>query len=131
MRKFIIFLYVLLSLQLPSSNTQAAFPITTSHQHKNEKFNEQLEKLQEHQVEKTLPADNNKAKKEDDGIYGILSFVTALLGIFPAAIILGIIGMERHREYRGLATAGFVIGLFYALIILLIIASAIGFLFWI
>ena len=70
-----------------------------------------------------LPAEEQDIKP-DSGINGSLAFAFGLLGIFPVAIILGIIGMQPHRKDRGLAIAGVVLGFlgmlyFIAVLILL------------
>ena len=76
------------------------------------------------QLSEPLP-EQQKAEKEDSGVYGILSLVFGLLGIFPAAIVLGVIGLEKHRKYRELALTGLILGILTLVLLVLLI----GFIF--
>ncbi|MCC6186634.1 MAG: DUF4190 domain-containing protein [Chitinophagaceae bacterium] len=127
MRAFIIALSLILCLQVPSMPAQAAYPISSTQQSKTEKLDTKIEAFEKQELANALPAKDNKERDEDEGIFGILSFVTALMGIFPAAIVLGIIGLGRGRAQKGLATAGLVIGLIYLALILIFVALFFGF----
>lgn len=76
------------------------------------------------QLSEPLP-EQQRTEKEDSGVYGILSLVFGLLGIFPAAIVLGVIGLEKHRKYRELALTGLILGILTLVLLLLLI----GFIF--
>jgi len=98
-------------------------------------------------------AHNTPKPSDDNGIYGVLSFVMAMLSYISigaaslvlissgsiailfvpfalsvAAVVLGIIGMDRDKRLRGLAITGFVMGIMVAapLALVLIIAAAVS-----
>lgn len=121
----ILFLISILcaSLFLPAFSVQAAYPICNN-QNKQEEITYRDSILstnfQSYQIT-PLPA-NEHNPKEDKGVYGILAFVTGYLGIFPAAIVFGIIGSQKRRKFKGLAIAGLVMGIVTLLLVLLTFA---------
>lgn len=78
-----------------------------------------------------LNPDNNEANPtpQDKGIYSILSLAFALTGLFPAAIVFGIIGKQNGRKYRAMASAGLLLGIIegilfaFSLIFLLVLLA--------
>jgi hypothetical protein len=90
--------------------------------------------------ENTSAATSATPQAEDNGIFGILSFLSfvffILLGVagvssgagvlllllLLGSIVFGAIGMGRNRKLKGLAIAGFTLGI--ALIVLVLIAAA-------
>lgn len=68
-----------------------------------------------------------KRKPSESGWEGITALVCALAGIGILGVIFGAIGMGKGHKHRGMAIAGFVIGLvqvfFTALIITILIMS--------
>ncbi len=60
-------------------------------------------------------------KPSESGWEGITAFVCAMAGIGPLGIIFGAMGMGRGHKNRGLAIAGFVIGLSQVLLFAIII----------
>jgi hypothetical protein len=110
----------LLNFFIPIKQSNAAFPIPN----KECSFIKSSEKklttaqIEEGKMNLNITYPNPETKKEDDGIFGILSLVFGLVGIFPAAIVLGIIGMEERRKYKGLAIAGFSLGVMSLLVFL-------------
>lgn len=70
------------------------------------------------------------------GWEGIVALVCGVLGLFlgfPAilAIIFGAMGMGRNKKHRGMAVAGFVLGIIVTALLLLAIAFAIALFSWI
>jgi hypothetical protein len=66
---------------------------------------------------------NRKVKRkrtDDSGWAGITAFVCGLAGLGILAIIFGAIGMGEGRKHRGLARAGFILGIVNVAIFLLI-----------
>lgn len=66
---------------------------------------------------------NRKVKRkrtDDSGWAGITAFVCGLTGLGILAIIFGAIGMGEGRKHRGLARAGFILGIVNVAIFLLI-----------
>lgn len=59
---------------------------------------------------------------EDKGVFGILSFIFAMSLMFFLAIPLGIIGMQNGRILKGLAQAGFILGILEALVFIGLLA---------
>lgn len=116
---FIAFVYSwnLISLK----PVRAAYPIIATAKMQNEKVSpyKELPPNTQLAVKKLNPADEqNTRKKEDTGIYGILAFVMGLMGIFPAAIVFGIMGLQKNRKLKGLAITGLVLGLLPLIILL-------------
>lgn len=71
----------------------------------------------------------------DSGWEGIVALVCGILGFFfgfPAilAIIFGAIGMGRNKRHRGMAVAGFVLGIVVTVIMLLALLLAFAFIGW-
>ena len=128
MRKFVLLLLVCCCLLQPDSF--AAFPVREPQKQERatqklyQRVNESSAKYRSHALNEEAYSDES-TDKEDSGIYGILSLVFGLLGIFPAAIVLGVVGMEKHRKYRELAVAGLILGIVTLFIFLLFL----GFLF--
>lgn len=127
-RKLFFLLIIIFSAILYSPGIFAAIPIK-ERQHAGQKFVRKINDASAVQISRslqqtdTLPAEEQESKP-DSGINGSLAFAFGLLGIFPVAIILGIIGMQPHRRDRGLAIAGLVLGFlgmlyFIAVLILL------------
>lgn len=70
------------------------------------------------------------------GWEGIVALVCGVLGLFlgfPAilAIIFGAMGMGRNKKHRGMAVAGFVLGIIVTVLLLLAIALAVALFSWI
>jgi hypothetical protein len=61
-------------------------------------------------------------KHDDSGWEGIVAICCAFT-FFPLAVIFGALGMKRGKKNRGLAIAGFVIGVVYTVIYALLIVS--------
>lgn len=117
----------------------AAFPIaaeqiTINEHNSSEKIVQQKEKKQIFNL-KQKPA---VAQGEDQGVFGIVSFSLATVGLILGlsaitgglaflmligAFVTGIIGVQRRRKLKGLAIAGLVVG--SVAIVLLILAIAI------
>ncbi len=108
-------------LFLPAFSVRAAYPICNTQNKQKEKNRRDNTLSTNIQSYKSAPLPiNDQNQKEDKGIYGILAFVTGYLGIFPAAIVFGIIGSQKRRKLKGLAIAGLIMGIGTLLIILLI-----------
>lgn len=125
--KIILIITIIFSFLFLSTNpVQAAFPIHSAETIKKE--NAILKKNPSSQIKVSQQEINNlKEKKEtekedeDEGIYGILALTFGLIGFFPAAIVLGIIGLQRHRKYQGLAVAGLILGLLPVIVLLIVL----------
>ena len=113
-RKLFFLLMVVFFSSTYSHDTFAAIPIK-ERQQASQKLVRKINDASAVQISRslqqtdTLPAEEQESKP-DSGINGSLAFAFGLLGIFPVAIILGIIGMQPHRRDRGLAIAGLVLG---------------------
>ncbi len=75
--------------------------------------------------------DHEKDTKKSDtsGWEGIVALVCGILGVFTGilaipAIIFGAIGMKRGKQHRGLARAGFILGVVVVGIVLLFLMIA-------
>lgn len=122
LKKALLFPAILLTfLFVCTTPVRAAFPIHATEKKQNEKVSLTKEtSVSVTSIENKshyIGEQKNKAK-EDEGIYGILAFVFGILGIFPAAIVLGIIGTQKRRKLKGLAIAGLIFGLLPVVILL-------------
>lgn len=120
--KTIVFIAFVCSWNLISLKpVRAAYPIIATAKMQNEKVSpyKELPPNTQLAVKKLNSVDEqNTRKKEDTGIYGILAFVMGLMGIFPAAIVFGIMGLQKNRKLKGLAITGLVLGLLPLIILL-------------
>ncbi len=147
MKKFtsIILVAVFVSVVSPQI-TYSAFPYRTKAKQEQKK-NSLVNAIAAPAVEKNVSVFSNIASGSSElnykapehagggagGGMGIASFVCAIVGLIVLAIplgilaiIFGILGMQGNRPYRGLAKAGFIIGIIdvvVGLIVLIAIAS--------
>ncbi|MGC4057395.1 MAG: DUF4190 domain-containing protein [Chitinophagaceae bacterium] len=105
----------LLAIHCCITASQAAFPLSRQETTRAQKLQQRMEKAEvllnaanhpETRQTSTEHSYNMPVRENDSGVYGILAFVTGLLGVFPAAIVLGIIGLQTNRRFQGLAAAG-------------------------
>jgi hypothetical protein len=95
-RKLLFFLSIIV---LPmNNNCQAAFPIAEA-------------KNQNHIIATKHANKYYNTHSEDMGVFAILSAIFAVTGLFPLAIISGVIGTQNGRKFKGLARAGLVLGI--------------------
>lgn len=122
-------LFLIALLSLAPVHSFAAIPIKEQKKQANrvqqwyQQVNEAAAAQRNLHYSASLP-EQEKTEKADSGVYGILALVFGLLGIFPAAIVLGVIGLEKHRQYRGLALAGLILGILTLVALLLLIGFA-------
>jgi hypothetical protein len=116
--KILYFLFFIVFLSAVPEYSLAAFPIKEQQKQESglpklyHKVNEASVRNTGRYLNQVNPAgDHEEFEKRDSGIFGSLALAFGLTGIFPAAIVLGIIGMQRHRKDRGLAIAGLVLGI--------------------
>lgn len=78
----------------------------------------------------TNKSETEKAKSKDSGTLGLLSFIFGILGLLiaailfgPAAMVTGFLGMDSEKKNKGLAIAGFVLGVIDTIVAIAIIAA--------
>ncbi len=91
---------ILLSID---NNCQAAFPIAEA-------------KNQNHIIATKQANKYYNTHSEDMGVFGILAAIFAITGLFPLAIISGVIGTQNGRKFKGLARSGLILGILVGMV---------------
>ena len=106
--RFLLFLFLLFA----APQVHAAFPVPVAAVDSPVKYTDR--RLSPDYGPHKVPGTDNR------GWPGVVAFCTAMTGLAPLAIIFGIIGMRKGRKNKGLAIAGLLIGIVYAIEIILL-----------
>ena len=130
MKNRIVLLFIGALWMLSPQVSYAAFPVNPNpvveQKTTNENVVEEAELLKENQVIAPALPNNNADTKKGNG-FGIAALSCSLVGLaYPLfgvlGIVFGAIGMSKNRKLRGLAIAGFALGILDLISILLVAA---------
>ena len=135
MKNRIVLLFIGALWMLSPQVSYAAFPVNPNpvveQKTTNENVVEEAELLKENQVIAPALPNNNADTKKGNG-FGIAALSCSLVGLaYPLfgvlGIVFGAIGMSKNRSLRGLAIAGFVLGILELIISVLALIIILAF----